>query len=136
MIIIKMNNGLDPITVDSTQITVDDTSITVDNNVSGFGGDGYRIQFIPRYYVENINVWLRNELNNEELSQTVTMTNLNGLCECILNIPNLEDNTTFEIVINDTDDNLLFRGKVFATTQDDLENYKLNVPNQNNKIIM
>jgi hypothetical protein len=136
MIVIRMNGGLNPITVDSTEITVDSTVITVDNNISGFGGDGYLIRFIPRYYVEFINVMLRNELNNEELTQTVTMTENNGLCECIVEIPNLEDNTNFEIVVTDTDDNLLFRGKAFSTTQNDLENFKLNVPNQNNKIIM
>lgn len=136
MIVIRMNGGLNPITVDSTQITVDSTDITVDNNISGFGGDGYLIRFIPRYYVENIIVTLRNELNNDELTQTVTMSNNNGICECILDIPNLEDNTNFEIVVTDTDENLLFRGKAFSTTQNDLENYKLNVPNQNNKIIM
>lgn len=133
MIVINLNNGITGITADLTSVTVDSTEITVDNNN---GGLGYEIKFIPRKFVDNVKLIFRNELNNETTTIETTMTQLNGLGYCIFYFE-IQDATSFELtVLNASNDELLFRGKSFATYQTDLENYKMTRPNVNNKIIM
>jgi len=46
----------------------------------------------------------------------------------------LSEGASFETKVLDTDDKLLWRGKIYATSQTDLENYTLN-PRNNNNII-
>jgi hypothetical protein len=133
MIVINLNEGLSGVTCDLTTITVDSTEITVDNNNTTLG---YTIKFIPRYFTENVILNFRNELTNEETVIETSMTQINGLCYVIFSFP-IEDATSFELtVLNASNEELLFRGKVFATLQTDLENYKMTKPNENNKIIM
>ena len=133
MIIINLNEGISGVTCDLTSITVDSTQITVDNNNTTLG---YTIKFIPRYFVEEVIVKFRNELTNVETIIETSMTQLNGLGYVIFSFP-IEDATSFElIVLNASNEELLFRGKAFATFQTDLENYKMTKPNENNKIVM
>jgi hypothetical protein len=133
MIIINLNEGISGVTCDSTLITVDSTQLTVDNNNTSLG---YTIKLIPRYFAENIKLVLRNELTNEVTTIQTSMTQLNGLCYIIFSIP-IEDSTSFELtLLNALNEDLLFRGKAFATMQTDLENYKMTKPTDNNKIIM
>ena len=133
MIIINLNEGISGVTCDLTSITVDSTEITVDNNNTTLG---YTIKFIPRYFVEEVILKFRNELTNDLTTIETSMTQLNGLGYVIFSFP-IEDATSFElIVLNASNEELLFRGKAFATFQTDLENYKMTKPTENNKIIM
>jgi len=133
MIIINLNEGISGVTCDLTSITVDSTQITVDNNNTTLG---YTIKFIPRYFVEEVILKFRNELTNDLTTIETSMTQLNGLGYVIFSFP-IEDATSFElIVLNASNEELLFRGKAFATFQTDLENYKMTKPTENNKIIM
>lgn len=133
MVIIDLSSGLDGITVDNNSITVDSTEITVDNNNSGVG---YTIKFIPRYFTENVKLVFRNELTDIVDIVFTNMTQINGLSYCVFSF-DIEEATSFELSVYDFENNnLLFRGKAFATSQIDLENYKMTKPNNNNKIIM
>jgi len=126
MIIIDLNGGINGITVDSN-------TITVDNNNSSIG---YTIKFIPRYFTEDIKLIFRNELNDIETIIETTMININGICYCSFGF-DIEDKTTFELtILNSINNDLLYRGKVFATFDINLENYTMNKPDINNKIIM
>ena len=133
MIVINLNQCIYGVTADSTKIIASSTLFTADNNNSSIG---YEIKFIPRYFAESVKLIFRNELNNDSTTITTAMTQINGLGYCIFSFP-IEDSTSFELtVLNASNDDLLFRGKAFATYQTDLENYKMTKPNTNNKIIM
>jgi hypothetical protein len=133
MIVIDLNGGLDGVTADLTTITVDLTTITVDNNNTS---TAYTIKYIPRDFTENVKLIFRNELTNIETIIETTMIESNGLAYSNFSFE-IEDKSSFELTILKSDNNdLLYRGKAFATFETDLENYKMTKPNENNKIIM
>ena len=82
------------------------------------------ITIIPRYNVPYITVILLNEetqvLNQYEIEDLVY---LNGYLTIPFDFECLEGQS-FNLEIKDGD-NVLFRGKAFATDEEDLENYKL-----------
>jgi hypothetical protein len=75
-----------------------------------------------------------NELKQTSRTITGLVTNLNGLSTISFNLTGLEEADSFEVTINKTDGTLLWRGKAFATSKTDLQDYKMNVPDNNNII--
>ena len=87
----------------------------------------YQFKCIPRSYNEGeLTFYLRDELRDIifEIEILGSFYQNNVL---ILNFeePILKEGQSFEITINENDD-LIYRGKAFATAQTDLENFELN----------
>lgn len=85
------------------------------------------ITIIPRYQPSNLEFFRLNFLNEEtqeELSVSVSDINyVNGYLTLTFDFECLESES-FNLEIKEGD-NVLFRGKAFATDEEDLENYKL-----------
>jgi hypothetical protein len=134
MIVIRLNQGIQGLTVDTTEVTVDSTQITVDNDLPS---STYVLRYIPREFVERVLIVLRDERTQNTIEQTTSMFYDNGYALSPISLINIEDRTSFELSIFEADENkLLFRGKVFCTTQDNVQDYSMNLPKTNNKIIM
>lgn len=135
MILIKINDLVIPITVDNTSITVDSNNITSDQTeivLDGF----YKISIIPRYFTETCNLYLRNELTGVEMNFELDMLEDNGICNLVFGEENsIVDKSSFEIVVSENN-NLLYRGKGFYTTQTDIQQYTMLERTANNKIII
>jgi hypothetical protein len=87
----------------------------------------FQFKCIPRnYYGGELTFFLRDELRDIifEIEILGSFYQNNVL---ILNFeePILKEGQSFEITINEND-NLIYRGKAFATAQTDLENFELN----------
>ena len=138
MKVIIINDGLQkvPFTADNTDITADNLDITVDSTTLEVQNDTYSIYITPREYVETVDFELVNELTEERtLLEDLEVETINQLMKITFTKEGIKDNETFKAYVYNLG-NLLWRGKVFATTQTDLQNFKMNVPNGNNKIIM
>jgi hypothetical protein len=87
----------------------------------------YQFRCIPREYNSGIITFLlRNESNDVTQEIDVTGTYYqNNVLILIFNAPILKEGQSFEVTINE-DDNLIYRGKAYATIQTDLENFELN----------
>lgn len=135
MILIKINDLVIPITVDDTSITVDNDNITSDQTEIMFDGF-YKISIIPRYFKETCNLYLRNELTDVEMNFELDMLEDNGICNLVFGEENsIVDKSSFEIVVSENN-NLLYRGKGFYTTQTDIQQYTMLERTANNKIII
>lgn len=133
MIVIKVNDFRENLTVDSTEVSVDTILYSVDATIV-INEDGLLVKFIPRYFVDICNLILRNELTDEVISLELPMIDDNGIA--ILNFnSDISNSTSFEMIVNDLDNNLLFRGKAFSTNSEDIQNYTMNTK-INNKIII
>jgi hypothetical protein len=119
------------VTADSLDFTADNIFITVDSldevNIL------YNLKIIPREYKEEVKVILYNELTSETDIIVCTTVNNNNFMIIRLDY-DFQDNDLFETTVTDLEDNLLWRGKIGATLQTDIQNYKMNVPNSNNII--
>lgn len=131
MKIIKINT-LENITVDSTLITVDSSTITVDMTSASVSGQSFVLTM--RELVDEVEMVFWNELKQTSRTITGSVTNLNGLSTVSFNLTGLEEADSFELTVNKMDGSLLWRGKAFATAKMDLQDYKMNVPNNNNII--
>jgi hypothetical protein len=87
----------------------------------------YQFKCIPRFFNDGeLTFFLRDELRDIifeiEILESFYQNNV-----LILNFeePILKEGQSFEITINEND-NLIYRGKAFATAQTDLENFELN----------
>ena len=114
-------SDFDGITVDSTIITVDNNIITVDSTSTG----QYSFSVPYRFFSENIKFLIYDELNDIETIQTLTTEDVNNYMEFNFFF-DFEDSKTYESKITDLDDKLIWRGKIFSTTQDDIQNYSIN----------
>ena len=136
MKIIKLNNPeYFPLTADNTNITVDNTNITVDQTFINEDGS-YKITILPRNYYNVSKLILVNELTGETFNlETMNIIN-KGYMDVYFTLNNVKDKDSFKATLYSTTDELLWRGKLFATTQEDIQEYKMNVPTSTNKIIM
>lgn len=80
--------------------------------------------FIPRNEKTNVLLKIRNELRNIENEIEVRGQMINGVFYGNFEY-NFKEGGTYEIDVFDLDTNLLFRGKAFATNENDLQNYKM-----------
>lgn len=87
----------------------------------------YQFKCIPRYYNEGeLTFMLRDELRDIIFEiEILTSFYQNNVLMLDFGDPILKEGQSFEITINE-DDNLIYRGKAFSTTQTDLENFELN----------
>jgi NADH:ubiquinone oxidoreductase subunit H len=121
-----------PLTVDLTGYTVDSTSITVDQTVivTGSSSNMYTILVTPREMVETVSMEFFNELKETTNIFTASTTNVNGLMEIEFNL-NVVEGDSFQLTIKDTNDNVLWKGKAYATEQTDLQNFQFIEKNNN-----
>lgn len=129
--IIKIDTLSEFLTVDNTNISVDNTNISVDATL--IGPVTYLLKIPYRFYTNEVilNLW-------SEIKQTETLLTLNVIQEDGLMVLeffyDFEDNETFEVKVTDLTDKLIWRGKIMATTQTDLEDYILHKVVDNNII--
>lgn len=129
--IIKIDSLSEFLTVDNTNISVDNTNISVDATL--IGPVTYLLKIPYRFYTDEVilNLW-------SEIKQTETLLTLNVIQEDGLMVLeffyDFEDNETFEVKVTDLTDKLIWRGKIMATTQTDLEDYILHKVVDNNII--
>ena len=82
------------------------------------------LKFISRNDSTDIILKIRNELRNTEIEIEIIGVISNNIFTGVFNY-NFNEGGTYEIEVIDLLDNLLFRGKAFATNENDLQNYKL-----------
>lgn len=132
--VIKIDSPIgDFITADSTLITADSTMYTADQT-STAPANTYVLNIIPRFYANLVKVKLLNEDTSEltELECEAVEDNGKLLIEFTME---LSDGQSLETTVTNMDDTLMWRGKIYATTQEDLENFTL-YPKTNNKIVV
>jgi len=110
------------LTVDSTLITVDNDIITVDTTT---GADGYLFSVPYRFFSSNVKFLIYDEFNDIETIIEVEAEDVNNYMEFNFNF-DFEDDKTYESKITDIDGKLIWRGKIYSTTQTDLQNYSIN----------
>ncbi len=130
MIVIKIGNNYgEGITVDTTSVFADNTTITVDSTLTS-GSNSYAITIPPRELVDSVSLVLYNELTETQTSQSCATVIENGLMTVIFQHA-FVDRDSYEAQVNDVSGSLLWRGKLFATNQEDIQEYKMNVPVNN-----
>ena len=124
--------GTTPLTVDSTLYTVDSTSITVDQTVivTGSSSNMYSILVAPREMVATVSMEFFNELKETTNIFSASTTNVNGLMQIDFNLEVVEGDS-FQLTIKDTNGNVLWKGKAYATEQTDLQNFQFIQKNNN-----
>lgn len=87
----------------------------------------YQFKCIPRGYNGGvIAFFLRDELKDLTIEIEVsTVYYQNGILILIFDDYIMKEGQSFEVIINENDE-LIYRGKAFATAQTDLENFELN----------
>ena len=127
---------LSPLTADNTEITADDDSIRVDATYTALPANTYMIIVTPRELVTSIKLKLINELTKVSVTLPLTVTNTNGKMYITFELDGVKEADTFKAVVTKTDDSLLWRGKVYATKQTNIQDFKINTPDSNNIIKM
>jgi hypothetical protein len=88
-----------------------------DNNIQTF-------VIIPRINAEVISIVIKNEgKNTTETIENIPTTFLNGYLTFEIE-KTVSEAESFEYSVYNLDSELIFRGKAFATSQTDLQNYK------------
>jgi hypothetical protein len=87
----------------------------------------YQYKCIPRSYNGGeLSFFLRDELRDIIFETEILNTFYqNSVLILKFNEPILKEGQSFEVTINENE-NLIYRGKAFATAQTDLENFELN----------
>lgn len=135
MKIINLNDIVDSdLTVDRTDITVDSTQYTVD--ATFLPGGSLSLKIIPREYVDVVTLTFYNELTETTNTETCFATNENGYMTIPFGYSDFVEGDSFEITVRDEFGAVLYRSKGYATMEEDLENYKLNVKDNNDIIEM
>ena len=87
----------------------------------------YQFRCIPRGYNSGaITFFLRDE--TKDITHEISVTGVyyqNNVLILVFSVPIMTEGQSFEVTINE-DDNLIYRGKAYATAQTDLENFELN----------
>lgn len=115
------------ITADSIDITADAISYTISTTAS------YYSLVVPyRVFYSDVYVYLKDELTLATYSIDTTATEYtNGTLGLSFSY-DFQEGDSFEAAVRDRDNNiLLWRGKIYATEQEDLQNFKLNNPDDN-----
>lgn len=129
--IIKIDSLSEFLTVDNTNISVDNTNISVDATL--IGPITYLLKIPYRFYTNEVILNLWSEIRQVETIYELTPTQEDGLMVLEF-FYDFEDNETFEVKVTDLTDKLIWRGKIMATTQTDLEDYILHKVVDNNII--
>jgi LEA14-like dessication related protein len=134
MKLIKLNNPENfPLTVDNTSITVDDTNITVDLSESN---NTFKIVLLPRKTVTNSVLKLENELTKVKHNLETNNLIVNGYLHVYFTLEGIVDKSSFNATLESLEGELLWRGKLFATTSENIQEYSMNTKTTTNKIIL
>ena len=119
------------LTVDNNIISVDTIEISVDATL--LAQQTHTIKIPYREYAANVNLILWNEIKEIETIIPVVVVSEPGLM--VLNFSHaFLDGDSYEVRVENLQDKLVWRGKLLATIQTDLENYKLHKVVNNNII--
>jgi hypothetical protein len=109
------------LTIDTTEITVD-SNITVDS--TELVQSIHTIKIGYRFWSNNPTLILTNEMTEVTTSYDLVAESLPGIM--ILNFYHqFYDGDSYEITVLSPDEKLIYRGKLLATNQQDLQNYRL-----------
>jgi hypothetical protein len=123
-----------PFTVDTTLITADTTDYTADQTLYFEPNQNdHVLSIIPRFYETDVKLILWNEIKETRTVLNCIAVINDGFLDVPFSYP-LEEGDSLETTVTDMDDKLMWRGKIYATSQTDLENFTLN-PKTNNNII-
>ena len=135
MKIIKIDDTLYDLTVDTTLISADSTKYRADATtfLSGYAN----IKLVPKILPNEgdiLRVVLRNEITNKVIEPENYFNYLDNYFNLFLNVGNIREGSKFELEIFRGNENI-YRGKAIATTKSKLEiqNYS-NVKIENNKL--
>lgn len=84
----------------------------------------HQLIFIPRIGLESFILEITNELRGNTDMMTINGTMFNNVFYGLFNYT-FKEGGSYELEVKDFDSKILFRGKVFATDEEDLQNYKL-----------
>jgi hypothetical protein len=84
----------------------------------------HKLIVIPRFYQDITNISIRHELTDKIIIVTDFTNSIDNGYLTISFEFTFKDNASYEIIVNGID-NLLWRGKGFATIETNLENYKI-----------
>jgi len=123
------------ITADTTLITADNTFITAD--AGPVSSEGFLL-IIPREFVDEVFVTMYNELTFATISFVALTTTEKRYMKFEVPVTGIKEADSFELTIrkDSFEGELIYRDKAYATTIQDLENYKLSYPNANGVIIL
>lgn len=128
-----------PLVDDEVSLTVDSDLISVDNDIITADMTNvilteYTLKIPYRRYATNVDLYLWNEIKEVETIIPIVVEPEPGLM--VLNfIHPFLDGETYEVkVLDQIDNSLVWRGKILATIQTDLQNYKLHKVVTNNII--
>jgi len=123
--VIKIHGMIESTTADTTLITADNSTVTVDITNSG-----YTLKVPYRFWATSVNLILWNELIEVETVISCVPIEENNQMKLEFDYVFI-DGTTFETKIESVDGKLIWRGKILATTQTDLQNFTLNRTSSN-----
>lgn len=126
--VIKIDSVGEYLTVDNTNISVDNTNISVDATL--IGPITYTLKLPYRFFSNEVKLVMWSEMRQIETVFELSVIEENNLMVLEF-FYEFEDNETFEVKVLDLQDKLIWRGKVMATTQTDLENYILHIKDNN-----
>lgn len=124
--------NIDPgysITADNYSITADSMEYTADHTTDGDGS--YELNVPYRFFSDRVRFYMINTLTNEHFLDEVDATDYNNGTLKITIDYDFKSGDNFESTIRDLDDDLIWRGRIYSTDQTDLQNFKVNVPNEN-----
>lgn len=84
----------------------------------------HQLLFIPRFGVENVLLEITNELRGNVDILPINGTVFNNVFFGNFNYT-FKEGASYDLIVKDYDNRLLFRGKAYATDVEDLQNYKL-----------
>jgi hypothetical protein len=134
-VILKIGEGSIPLTVDSTLVSVDSTMISVD--ATNYSSDGFSIIITSRVLIPFVTLEFLNELT-EVLTIVEGVGSGSGTLMKItfkLDFP-IEEGSSYQLTIKDSNSKDIWRGKAYATAQQDLQNFKFADANKNNNNII
>lgn len=93
-----------------------------------------KIKLIPKRFFNKCWLYLQNELTGLEHSFLIDMINKNGVCILRFELDVLEGDSFSILITSQSGKTELYRGKAYATSQEDLQEFQLS-PKENKIII-
>lgn len=119
--IVSLNSAV-PLTIDTNKIISDNSMITVDTTET----ENLFFKIIPRKFIEEMKVIIYNELTEDKDELILNAVQKEGYAEVWYD-DNYEfkENHSYEVkIVDPLDDSFIWRGKIFSTSTEDLQNFK------------
>lgn len=120
MVVLNLNNVVDIyLQTDLSISEVDNTDSTL------LEEDVFKFTLYPRIYVEDVILEIYDEISDESvIEDCYTSFNKRGLQDIYIDF-NFEDDRTYLIDIKDADtEDIVWKGRLLATTNEDIQEYK------------